>query len=82
MKLFAAAIFAIAGLAAAQTPPPARTQVAAPDHGLRQTLEDFLRQGSSPPPRQLSAEQRAELRRQLNEYARTPARPPTNPEHR
>ncbi|GAB3766576.1 hypothetical protein GCM10028796_26060 [Ramlibacter monticola] len=82
MTIFAA-VFASVGLAAslavaAADAPPAGSpeRSAARDHGLRQAVQDFFRQEqqSPPPPRQLSASERAELRRQLSEYARPTSR--------
>jgi hypothetical protein len=78
MKSFVAA-FALLGMAAAAAmagapPPPQR---AAPvGHGVRQAVQEFVRQEVNAPPRQLTESERAELRRQLNEYGRQPARRP------
>jgi len=95
MKLFAALLAVAAlGAAAAESPPPApeqapepvpgRVQVQAPaaDPGLRQAVQNFLRLEPSPPPRHLSPEESAELRRQLNQYGHRPERPPLHPETR
>jgi hypothetical protein len=61
MKSFAVALIALAGLAAGATPPPRDGA------DLRRLLAQS-RQGSAPPaPRQLSPDQRAELRRQLGD---------------
>jgi hypothetical protein len=80
MMLFAAALLALAGVAVA-APAPA-PPASAPDPGLRRTLEDFLRQEPQAPPRQLSPDERAELRRQLMEYGRPHPRQPATPETR
>jgi hypothetical protein len=81
MKLTAAVLglSVLAAAAAAPSPPAART----PDHGLRQAVEEYLRQHAIAAPRELSPDQRAELRRQLQEeYGRIPARPAPQPRHR
>jgi hypothetical protein len=72
MKPFAAAYALVlaAAAAAAQQPPP----VPPPDPGLRQALQEFRTEPVPPPQRQLTEAERAELRRQLNEHARPPAR--------
>lgn len=81
MTIFAAVLASVAlaaslAASAADAPPPApQERSAAPDHGLRQAVQDFFRQEQSPsPPRQLSATERAELRRQLSDYARPASR--------
>jgi hypothetical protein len=48
---------------------------AAAGPGLREALQEFFRRGPSTPSRHLSKDERAELRRQLDEYGRAPARP-------
>jgi hypothetical protein len=78
MKPLAAAVFVLAGMAAAEAAPPPAPP---PAPGLRQTLLDLPRQARDAPPRQLSADERAELRRQLIQYGR-PARAPVHPEPR
>jgi hypothetical protein len=78
MKSFAAAVASlglVAAAAAAPDGPPVRQERGQPPgEGLRQVLQDFFRNEPSPPPRQLSPGERAELRRQLSEHARTPSR--------
>ena len=71
MKYLVAALLSWTGAQAApppQAPPPAQQPPA-----LRQALEQY-HPGGSAAPRQLSPSERAELRRQLSEYA-----PPPNP---
>ena len=82
MKALITAVFASAAAAVAAAAPAPSARVAHPDHGLRQTLQEYQRQEPDAPPRHLSETERAELRRLLNEYGRTPARAPVHPETR
>ncbi|HET8748191.1 MAG TPA: hypothetical protein VFM98_21515 [Ramlibacter sp.] len=91
MKLFAAlAVVAALGAAAAAPPPPApvpspvpvQDEAPAAEPGLREAVQNFLRLEPSAPPWHLSPEERAELRRQLNDYGHPPAEPPVPPENR
>ena len=80
MKLFAATLAFACLTAGAVVPPPPPT-VPVPkgnpeQGGLRQALHDFFRKHASVPPRQLSPDERAELRRQLSQYGRPPERHP------
>jgi hypothetical protein len=68
MKYLAAAL-ALASVAAAAAPPSQRQPV-----DLRRTLEQYHPESSTPQPRQLTAVERAELRRQLSEYKQPPRR--------
>jgi hypothetical protein len=79
MKYLAVTALALAGAAAAaaqQSEPPA-----VPPADLRQALQQFQR-ATVPAPRQLSPNERAELRRQLSEYGppHAPEAPPAPPE--
>jgi len=68
MKQYAAALLALASLAAAASPP------AQSGADLRRLLTQEGQGAAAPAPRQLSPDQRAELRRQLSE-ARQSRRP-------
>ena len=65
MKYLAAALASV-GLAAAAAPPPHR-----PGADLRQAVRQYD-PGSSTAPRQLTAEERAQLRKQLTDYRQLP----------
>lgn len=72
MKYLAAVLLCWTG---AQAAPPLPALHPAPAPGLRQALEQFQPGGGLPPPRQLTPGERAELRRQLSEFAQ-PGHPP------
>ena len=77
MKLITAALALVWLAAGADTlPSPQQPRAPTPEPALRQVLHEVFRQDASPPPRQLSAVERAELRRQLNEYGRPQPRNP------
>ena len=82
MKALITAVFALAAAVVAAAAPAPSARVAHPDHGVGQTLQDYQRQERDAPPRHLSEAERAELRRLLNEYGRTPARATVQPETR
>jgi hypothetical protein len=73
MKSLAVAVAVLAWAAQAAAPHaqgPAPTQPPAPD--LRQALQQARGTAPAPLPRQLTPPERAELRRQLSEYAQPP----------
>jgi hypothetical protein len=69
MKYLAACV--VLGCAGAATAAPQPQQI--PQRDLRQVLQQYHPGTTTPPPRQLTPSERAELRRQLDEY-RAPRR--------
>lgn len=67
MKYLAAVLFLLATTAFAQ--PPQRVV------DLRQVLQQYDAAGAPQPPRQLTADERAQLRKQLAEFTPPPASP-------
>jgi hypothetical protein len=82
MKYFAAAALALWGAGALAAPPQPTQPPAPPPPDLRQMLQQYQVTSSAAPrplpeARQLTEAERAELRRQLSEYAQ-----PAPPRHR